>query len=264
MELFEARTRIARTILQITLTVLVLPFVVPLYWLFSGSLAGYGWPNYTAILSNELLPVFFLNSIVIAGITIIISVVCSLFAAFALAKLNLRFKEVFFYIVLGALTMPTAILAVPLFQMMQSLQLFDTYWAVALPLSALVVPFNILIARSFVASLPNELLEAARLDGCSTSAIFWRIIMPLCKPIVAVIVVWTLVQSWNEYLLPLMFLQEPTMQTITLLPQYFTGRYGSDLGKIDAAAVVALLPMIVAYVCAQRFFEKGLTAGAVK
>jgi raffinose/stachyose/melibiose transport system permease protein len=260
----EVRSWKGRLVLQIIITIVALAFALPLYWTIRYSLVGSGLGNYAVVLSNPELPLFFLNSAIIAAGTIAVTFVCTMLCSFALAKLKLRWKEGFFYLLLIALTMPTAVLTVPLFVTIQHLGLFNTYWAVILPISALTIPFNVLLARGYIAELPDELLEAARIDGCSTFGLFRMIILPLVKPISAVIVVWTLITAWNEYLLPLIFLQDPSKQTVTLLPQFFEGQFGSDQGKIVAAAVIALAPEVIAYVFAQRWFERGLTAGAIK
>jgi ABC-type glycerol-3-phosphate transport system permease component len=262
--IIEVRTWRGRIALQALITVISALFALPLYWTLKYSLMGSGLGNYLVVVQNPSLPYFFLSSVIIAVGAIVVTFVCTSLCAYALAKLQLRWREGFFYILLIALTMPTAVLTVPLFVTIQGLHLFDTYWAVILPISALTIPFNVLLARSYVARLPDELLEAARIDGCSSFSIFMRIVLPLIRPIAVVTVIWTLITAWNEYLLPLIFLQSPTKQPLTLLPQFFEGQYGSDQGKIVAAAVIALLPEIIAYVFAQRWFEAGLTAGALK
>ena len=173
-------------------------------------------------------------------------------------------SEALFYVMLLALTMPSAALTVPLYITVQRIGLLDNYLSVILPLVALAIPFNVLLARAYVAGLPEELFEAAKLDGCGTLRTFWYLVLPLTRPISAVVVVWTFVASWNEYLLPLLFLQSPDKQVITQLPQFFTSQYGSDQAKIIAGAVVVALPTVIVYLALQRFFERGLTAGALK
>jgi raffinose/stachyose/melibiose transport system permease protein len=135
---------------------------------------------------------------------------------------------------------------------------------VILPLAALNIPFSVMMARSYMATIPDELIEAARMDGCSTFRTFLQVILPLAKPIGAVVIVWTLIGAWNDYLLPLVFLQSPTQQTTTLLPSFFQSQYGSDQTKVLTAAVITAVPEIVTYLLLQRLFERGLTAGAIK
>ena len=132
------------------------------------------------------------------------------------------------------------------------------------PAAALQIPFAVLLARNFVDGIPNELIEAARVDGATNFQAFRHIMLPLTRPIMAAIVVLVFISAWNGYLLPLLFLQTPDMQTITLVPQYFIGQYNNDQTKVLAAALITALPVIIAYISFQRFFERGLAAGALK
>lgn len=262
--MLEIRGTLRRVLAQVALTLLVLPFAFPLVAMVQGSLGGDGFGNYAAVLALPELRLFFRNSLVIAAGTVALAYACTMLAAFAFAKLQLRWKEVLFYVMLLALTMPSAALTVPLYITVQRIGLLDNYLSVILPLVALAIPFNVLLARAYVAGLPEELFEAAKLDGCGTLRTFWYLVLPLTRPISAVVVVWTFVASWNEYLLPLLFLQSPDKQVITQLPQFFTSQYGSDQAKIIAGAVVVALPTVIVYLALQRFFERGLTAGALK
>ena len=144
------------------------------------------------------------------------------------------------------------------------MHMFNTFWAVILPSAALQLPFSILLARNFATGIPDELMEAARIDGANVRSMFWYIILPLTKPIASSIIVLTFINAWNSYLLPLLFLQSPSMQTVTLLPQYFQGEFTNDQTKILAAAVITAIPEIIVYLSMQKNFEKGMSAGALK
>ena len=133
-----------------------------------------------------------------------------------------------------------------------------------LPLAALQVPFAVLLTRNFINGLPNELFEAARVDGANSLRGFIHLVVPLTRPIAAAVIVFTLVAAWNDYLMPLVFLQNPELQTITLVPQFFVGEFSNDQTKILASAVITAIPEVVAYLSLQRLFERGLSAGAIK
>jgi multiple sugar transport system permease protein/raffinose/stachyose/melibiose transport system permease protein len=126
------------------------------------------------------------------------------------------------------------------------------------------VPFAVLLTRNFLNGLPNELFEAARVDGANSLRGFRYLVIPLTRPIAAAVVIFTLIAAWNDYLMPLVFLQTTDMQTITLVPQYFVGEFSNDQTKILASAVITAIPEVVAYLCLQRLFERGLSAGAIK
>jgi raffinose/stachyose/melibiose transport system permease protein len=262
--MFEVRTLRGRILLQIAVTLLVLPFLFPLITMVQGSLAGDGWGNYRAVLGVPLLARFFVNTVIIAVCVIVLVYAVTMLAAYGFGKLHIRGREVYFWLLLACLTLPEVVLLAPLFTTAQALGFFDTYWAVILPLAALQVPFAVLLARNFVNGIPDELFEAARVDGASAIRSFIHIVIPLTRPIGAAIFIFTLIGAWNNYLFPLVFLQSTEMQTITLVPQFFVGQFSNDQTKILASAVLTAIPEVVAYLCLQRLFERGLAAGAIK
>lgn len=262
--MLEARTRRGRLLLQLAVTVLVLPFLFPFVAMVQESLAGAGWTNYKVVLAIPQLPLFFRNSAIIAVVVIAVVYVCSMLAAFAFSKLRIRGKEFFFWLLLAALTLPEVVILAPLFVTATSLGIYNTYFSVMLPLAALQIPFTMLLARNFIDGVPDELIAAARVDGASTWKAFRYVVWPLTSPIGAAIVVLTLIGTWNDYLLPLVFLQDPALQTVTLVPSFFVGEFNNDQTKVVAAAVVTAIPEIGAYLLLQRLFERGLSAGALK
>ena len=262
--MFEVRSRVGRVVLQVVLTLLVLPDLYPLIVMVQGSLAGQGWGNYAAVFRVPGLGQFFVSSIVIALGTIVIVYVLSMLAAYGFAKLHIRGREVYFWLLLACLTLPEVVLLAPLFVTATSIGLYDTYWAVILPLAALQIPFAVVLTRNFISGIPNELFEAARVDGATTFRGFLTLVVPLTRPIAAAVIVFTLVGAWNDYLLPLVFLQDQERQTITLIPQFFIGQFSNDQTKILASAVLTAIPEVVAYLALQRLFERGLSAGAIK
>lgn len=262
--MLETRTRLSRITLQIILTVMILPFVFPLIAMVQGSFAGLGWGNYLAVLSIPSIPRYFLNSTFIAAATIAIVFFCTLLAAFAFSKLRIPAKELYYWLLIVGLTLPEIVLITPLFATAAATGLYDTLLAVILPTAALQIPFTVLIVRNFFDGIPNELFEAARVDGASILRTFLSIVIPLSRPIAATIVILTLISSWNAYLLPLVFLQSADNQTVTLLGQFFVGEFTNDQTKILAGSVITAMPTILAYIFLQRFFERGLSAGALK
>jgi raffinose/stachyose/melibiose transport system permease protein len=202
--------------------------------------------------------------VVIAASVIVIVYAVTMLAAYGFSKLHIRGREIYFWLLLVCLTLPEVVLLAPLFATDTKLGLYDTYWAVILPLAALQVPFAVLLTRNFINSLPNELFEAARVDGANSYRGFIYLVIPLTRPIAAAVIIFTLVASWNDYLFPLVFLQSPDLQTITLVPQFFVGEFSNDQTKILASAVITAIPEIVAYLSLQRLFERGLSAGAIK
>jgi raffinose/stachyose/melibiose transport system permease protein len=262
--MFELRSRGSRIGVQLLATVMVIPFLAPLIAMVQGSFAGQGWGNYAKVFATGVVPTYFLNSAIIAASTIAIVYVCTMLAAFGFAKLRIRGKEVWYWLILAALAMPEAVLLTPLFVTASTLDIYNELIAVILPLAALQVPFTILLARGFFEAIPTELMEAGRVDGAGMLRVFWYIVLPLTRPIAGAIVVLTLLNSWNAYLLPLLMLNDPSKQVVTLLPSFFTSQYTNDQTGVLAAAVITAIPVIVAYLLLQRSFERGLSAGALK
>jgi len=262
--MFETRRLRTRLLLQLLLTTLVVPFVFPLVTMVRVSLSGAGWGNYQTVLSVPLLPRFFLNSALLAGAVILIVLACTLTAAFGFSKLRIVGKEVYFWCLLAALTLPGVVLLTPLFATVTRLGAYNTLWAVILPVAALQIPFTTLLARNFVDGIPDQLVEAARIDGANMLRTFAYVLFPLTRPIIAAVVVLVFINSWNEFLLPLLLLQDPEGQVVSLVPQFFVSQYTNDQTKVLTAAVLSGLPVVIAYVCLQRFFERGLAAGALK
>jgi raffinose/stachyose/melibiose transport system permease protein len=250
--MFEIRTWRGRLALQVIVTVMALPFLFPLIVMVKGSLAGQGWRNFKAVLQVPGLGRFFVNSAIIAAAVIAVVYVVTMMAAYD------------FWLLLACLTLPEVVLLAPLFATAIRLGIYDTYWAVILPLAALQVPFAVLLTRNFLNGLPNELFEAARVDGANSFRGFIYLVVPLTRPIAAAVIIFTVIGAWNDYLMPLVFLQTPNMQTITLVPQFFVGEFSNDQTKILASAVITAIPEVVAYLSLQRLFERGLSAGAIK
>ncbi|AQW56382.1 carbohydrate ABC transporter permease [Streptomyces violaceusniger] len=263
--MFNRPSLAARIICQFIATIVALPFAFVLVAIVAKSFDGAGVvANYEAVLTQTPFGRSMLNSAVISLGVIVLVYTCTMLAGFAFGKMNFTGKKLVFNAILAGLVLPTIALVVPLFLMVQRMGLFNNYLAVIVPLATTIMPFTLLLTRNYLAGIPDEVLEAAKLDGCTSFGTLVRIVLPLSRPITAVIVVWAFLQAWNDFFLPLLFFQDPDMQTVTTIPLYFTSTYGSDEPKIFAALVLICLPVAIAYLCLQQFFEKGLSAGAVK
>jgi raffinose/stachyose/melibiose transport system permease protein len=258
-------TLLTRIVAQLVATVVVVPFALVLIAILATSFGGAGFAaNYAAVLTQTPFLQSTFNSAVISFGVIALVFVCTMLAGYAFAKMRFRGKRLVFNAILVGLVLPTIALIVPLFIMVQRLNLFNNYLSVIVPLATTVIPFTLLLTRNSLANIPDEVLEAARLDGCSSFGALVRIVLPLSRPIIAVIIVWAFLQGWNEFFLPLLFFQDPSLSTVTTIPLYFTSTYGSDQPKIFAALVLICLPVVIAYLSLQKFFERGLSAGAIK
>ena len=262
--MFDIRSKRSKIILQLVVTIAVLPFLIPIFAMVRKSIEGAGWSNYAAVIAVPGFARFFLNSGIVAGSAILIVYVTTMMAAYGFSKLRIRNREVFFWLMMAALTLPEVVLIAPLYATAVSLHLLGTFWSVILPIAALQIPFTVLIARGYVDGIPQALFEAAILDGASSWRIFRSIVLPLSKPIATALVVLVLINAWNSYLLPKVFLIGEDMGVVTLLPEFFRRQYNDDLPKVLAAAVITAIPTIIAYIVLQKQFERGMSAGAIK
>ncbi|NYE18065.1 carbohydrate ABC transporter permease [Microbacterium immunditiarum] len=258
-------TRIGRVITYVVAYVIAGMFAIPLVSVLAQSGAGQGFiTNYADVLTKTPFMRFLVNSTIISAGTIVVVFVTTMLSAYAFSKLRFRGSTGLYRMFLVGLMLPSMALIVPIFIIVTRVGLYNTHIAVVIPLSVSILPFTILLARTFMDDIPNELLEAARIDGASTIRALYYVVLPLSKPISAVVIVWTFLQSWNEFFLPLLLLSDPDMQVITQVPLYFVSDFNSDTSKVFASLVLISLPVVIAYLCFQRLFERGLIAGAVK
>lgn len=249
---------------NIVLMVIGLLWFVPLLFMFGKSFEDGGFANYATILQQENLPRNFLNSVVVTGGTIAVVLVVTLLAGFAFSKLKFRGKNVLYLIVLVGLMIPAPALIVPLSQLVKTMGLINNPLSLIGIYAALQVPFSLLIMKNYFDELPTELIESGIVDGCSVFKAFRKILIPLCAPVVSAVTVFTFLAAWNEFLLAFMFLKKPIYQTLTVIPYSFTMLFMSDLPRMFAALTIIALPIIILYICLQKQFEQGLTAGSVK
>jgi raffinose/stachyose/melibiose transport system permease protein len=234
-----------------------------LFTMVHGSLQGSGWGNYLSVIQLPGFWLYFRNSVIISVATIALVYILTMTASFGFSKLRIRNKEIYFWLMMGALTMPEVVLLTPLVIAASKTGTGGTFWAVIIPLVALQIPFTVLLARSYVDGVPDALFEAARMDGAGTWRQFWSVLVPLAKPVAIIVLV--LINAWNSYLLPLVLLgQSEGHMVVTQLPNSFKTQYTDDQTKILAGAVLAALPEIIAYIALQRHFERGMAAGAIK
>ena len=232
--------------------------VLPDPWVFT---------NYTDILFGQNAAAFWgeaLNSLIIAAIAVTGTVTLASFAAFVFARMVFRGREAIYTLFVFGLLFPSAVAILPLYILVRSLGLSGNLLGVALPQAAFALPLTIIILRPFFKSIPLELEDAARIDGCTTFGFFWRILLPLARPALATVSVLAIVTTWNAFLLPLILLNGADQWTLPLGAMNFAGEYSSDRARILAFTVVAILPAVVFYVVAERQIVGGLTAGSVK
>jgi raffinose/stachyose/melibiose transport system permease protein len=229
-----------------------------------------GWPdpvhpeNYTRILGAASFWQQFLNSTLVTALTVGLVLACASGAAFVFARLAFRGRDVLFNLFTIGLLFPLSVAILPLFIQLRQLGLIDSLMGVALPQVAFLLPTSILLLRNFFRAVPGELEDAAYIDGCGPLGFLWRVLLPLSLPALAIVAVLAMVNSWNQFLLPLIVLNRDSLFTLPLGVMQFQGQYGNDIALVMAYLVIAMVPAVGFYLVAERYLVAGLTAGAVK
>jgi raffinose/stachyose/melibiose transport system permease protein len=231
------------------------PVALPRPWVFD---------NYSEILRSDTFWRQLRNSVVVAGITLAAVVPSASLAAFVLARFSFAGREMVYTFFTLGLLFPVAVAILPLFISLRSFDLINNPLGVALPQAAFAMPTTIIVLRPFFRAIPAELEEAAALDGCGPFRFFYRIALPMSRPVLATVSVLALVSSWNAFLLPLVVLNDPEMWTLPLGVTNFSTQYSSDTARVLAFTTLSMVPALVFYVFAERQIVAGLGSGAIK
>ncbi len=222
------------------------------------------WSNYVDILLSHRYWLQMWNSLVIAALTVFLTLATASMAAFLFAHVQFfGSKYILNYFLLG-LMFPAATAILPLFIRIRNLGLIDTYWGVVLPQVAFGLGVSILLLRNYFRAMPRELFDAAFVDGCGYIRFFWRITLPLSRPILATVGIISFVMSWNSYILPLILINSEEMYPWPLGMMVYQGEYATDWQLVLAFITLTILPTIIVFFAAQRHIIAGLTAGAIK
>lgn len=262
----------------IVLIGIILITIYPLVWMISGSLKGtqefykniwglpetWKWSNYAAAWKRAGLGVKYINSLIVTAVTLLIVIPIVGCAAYAIARIDFKFKKAIYTYLLLGLCIPTGVLAIPIFAAGLDFGLVDSLTGMILFGAAQCMAFGTFLLRSFFISLPKSLEEAAMIDGCTRFQSFIQVILPLAKPGVMSLVVLDGITVWNEYLLANVLLRSDNKMTLPLGMKSFVDKYVTDYPQLFAGLVIVTIPMLIVYIIAQRSFIEGMTAGTVK
>lgn len=224
--------------------------------------SGWTLDNFRGLFADYPVWLWMGNSLTIAAITTALTVALNLAAGYAFAKTRFRGDSLLFLLLLSTLMIPLQAVVIPQFRLVTELGIYGTFWAVILPGAASA--FGIFLSRQFMTAIPDDLLEAARLDGANNLQIFTRIVLPLCRPLIAVLTLLTFMYHWNDFLWPLIALKERELFTLPVALGYLDGQYETNYGGIMAAALISSLPMMVLFVMFQRFFVQGFARSGIR
>jgi raffinose/stachyose/melibiose transport system permease protein len=260
---------IKKLILSIVMLLVALLWMLPFIQMISQSLKVGGIKNYFYVLTNPTVSYWrvILNTFFVSTISTLIIVIIASLGAYAFSKLELKGKNVIYYALLACLTLPEVAVLSPMFYTIKSLHLLNSYFALIFPIVAFQSPFILMLMRNYFDSIPDSILEASSIEGCSTLKTYFYLILPLGIPAIVNGIVLAFVNSWNEFLLPLIFVQDYKHYTVTLTTQFYMSAQNQTpqmVAELYAALMLMIIPSIILYLFTQKYMQEGLTAGAEK
>jgi len=251
--------------------------VGPFFWLLGTSFKGaeelFSYPpklipdnfileNYSGVWNAVPFELYFINSIVVVVITVLLNVFISSLAGFALARFKFKGKNILFFLVLAAMLIPKELIIIPVYTTVLKVGLADTLAGVIIPFA--VEGFAIFLMRQAFISIPKEIEEAAIVDGCSYFRLWWKVMVPMVKPTIAVLAIFTFIGTWGDFLWPLIVLKNQENYTLQVGLSYMMGTFVNNYRYVAAGAVLAIIPVIFLFIFSQKYFEKGIFAGSGK
>ena len=275
----KPRKSIGQILSYVVLVLWAIISVFPVYWMLTFSLKTneeifgenviglpkyWVWENYTRALNTGNMPLYFLNSVIVAVSTIVITLLAAVMATYAITRLDWKGRKSMNKFFMLGLTIPIHASIVPLYTTLAKLKMLNSYFALILPYSAFSLAMGILISIGFMGDIPYDLDEACFLDGCGVWGTFMRVIAPLMMPAVATVGIYTFLQCWNELMFANVFISKDSLKTLPVGVQALSGQYTTDWGPIGAALSIATIPTLLVYVFLSKQIQDSFIAGAVK
>jgi raffinose/stachyose/melibiose transport system permease protein len=224
----------------------------------------FAFSNYAFAWTTGQIGNYLFNSLFVVCTTVISILILGALAAYALARLNMPFSKQILFLIIGSMFIPSEAIIMPLFLSISHLHLAGTYASLIFPYIGWGLPMTIFIYYTFIRTLPNELLEAAKIDGAGELSVFTKMVMPLMVPATATNAIFSFAAWWGELIWATITLQTSTLRTLPLGIMSFNGQFGTDWGPYSAAICIVLLPLVALFIFTQRYFISGMTSGAVK
>jgi multiple sugar transport system permease protein len=261
-----------------------LVFLVPFYFIVNGSLktdaevqagdfisppktvSDIRWSNYSRALAPDKMnfsPAL-ANTVTVTTLTVAGQILSCSLVGFGFARFKFRGRGILFMIMLSTMMLPAQVTMIPVFVLFRSLGMIDSFWPLIIP-AWLASPFFVFMFRQFFSQIPEELIEAARIDGAGNWRIYWQLMLPLSGPVIAIVAIYTFLGAWNDFMGPLIYLNSPENRTLALALNAFKGQYGiSDAHLLMAASVVCMLPCIILFFAAQKYFVESVATSGLK
>ncbi|WP_339315368.1 carbohydrate ABC transporter permease [Paenibacillus sp. FSL R10-2734] len=273
------RINIAGWSIRVLLIMIAIIQLFPLVWLVDFSLLKSGdffgssilkwpdppqWINYKNAFTQGKVPLYFLNSAIVTIVTIVATVISSLFMAYACTRMQWKLRGVFYNLILVGMIIPVYSTLIPNFQIFNKLGMLDSYWSLILPNVAFAIPLGMFILSGFMESIPRSLEEAAVMDGLGLGGLIFKIILPMTLPAIATVTVMTFISTWNEFIMAITYIRSETFKTLPFALVQFTGQYASNYAAQFAVMTLIALPSVVIYFLFTEQITSSVTAGAVK
>lgn len=260
------------------LVLFLLIFIIPIVWVWSSAFKSsieiakdpfglpttWRWENLQRAWTIGHFDQYMLNTVIYCIAIVGGVVILSSLTGYALAMLPLPARGAILMLFVLGLMVPFQSVMIPIYYLLRDIHLLETYWAFILPGIAFRLPFGIFLMRGFFRGLPGELADAARVDGANEWAVFRQVMLPLAIPGLATLVIFQFIWTWNQFLMPLIYVQRDDLRPVSLGTMFFFGRFTADRGMIAAGVTISMLPMVALYLMLQRRFIEGITAGALK
>lgn len=273
MSNIRIKKKINKAIFYSAMIIAAVIYLVPVFFVLVTSLKTQGeirmspfalpkipqWINYVTAWTEGKIGLYLKNSIVITVVSVPLTILVASLATYALTRLNFKYENIVFLLFVICMVVPLQVILVPLMTIIRSLKLLNTYYALWLIYTGVNAPLCILVLRGFFRTIPAEIDNAAKIDGCSSFQTFWRIIMPLSKPALSTVIILMTLTVWNEFLLAQLFLQKVSLRPITMGVLAFKGEYNINYSVMTAGVIMSILPMMAVYLTFQKYFVQGLS-----
>ncbi|WP_113673612.1 carbohydrate ABC transporter permease [Vallitalea guaymasensis] len=271
--------KISKTIERIILVIIAVIQIYPLFWLiifslknnqeiFGGNPLGlpheFLWKNYIRVFSNGHIGTYFMNSLIVTFVTVAVTCLLAAMASYAISRMNWKLSNTMLIVFLLGLMVPMHATLLPLFIFLKKAHLYNTYFSLILPYIGFALPMAIYILVGYFGNVPKELEESACLDGASIYQIFGKIMLPLIKPAIATISIFTYLSCWNELMFATTFISKQGLKTLTVGIMGMVGMYATKWGELGAGLVVATIPTVIIYISMSSQVQKSFTTGALK
>ena len=261
----------------ILLLLLTFLFLMPVIWVICSSFKSVGelfsWPpsllgknpsldNYTKAMAEGHFGVYFFNTVFVSLVATFLTIVVNVMSGYAFAKYHFKGDKILFGIVLATLMVPLEVIMIPIFKVIVATHLYNNLWGLIIP--AVASPTAVFLVRQYYVGIPDAYMEAARIDGASELNILLKIMLPMAKPVISVLCIFSFMWRWNDYLWPLLMLTNKNKMTLPIALSTLNGQYATEYNVLMAGSLISMIPIILIYIVAQRQFKDGMMAGGIK